>query len=81
LCSKRSLYQARLGTSIGKTQQKEDGFCRALNNAVQDSPAKPYGSDSGGFQGLNGAEAFFFFAKPFFEWRSFAKTGSGHAQI
>jgi hypothetical protein len=47
-----------------ETQQKEDGCCRALNNAVQDSPAKPYGSDSGGFQGLNGAEALFFFAKP-----------------
>ena len=48
-----------------ETQQKEDGFCRALNNAVQDSPAKTYGSDSAGFQGLNGAETLFFFAKPF----------------
>ena len=27
---------------------------RALNNAVQDSPKRPHGTDSGGFQGLNG---------------------------
>lgn len=27
---------------------------RALNNAVQDSPARPYGTESSGFQGLNG---------------------------